>query len=41
MWHVFETLDVHAGIWWRYLEEGDHMEDLYVDGRITLRIYLQ
>ena len=41
MWHVRETLKVHAGFWWRYLIEGDHLEDLSVDGRITLRIYLQ
>jgi hypothetical protein len=34
-------LEVHGVFWWRYLRERDHLEDLGVDGRITLRIYLQ
>jgi len=41
MWHLCETLEVHAGFWCRYLKEGGHLEDLDVDGMITLRIYLQ
>jgi hypothetical protein len=27
------TGDVHAGFWWGDLTEGDHLEDLGVDGR--------
>ena len=41
MWYVCETFELHAGFWWRYLRAGDHSEDPGVDGRITLRIYLQ
>jgi hypothetical protein len=26
--------DVHTGFWWGDLREGDHLEDLDVDGRI-------
>jgi len=40
MWEVCKTFKVHAGFWWRYLREGHHLEDIGVDGRITLRIYL-
>ena len=34
MWHVWGTGDVHTGVWWGDLREGDHFEDLGVDGRI-------
>jgi hypothetical protein len=29
--------EVHTGFWWRNLREGDHLEDLGVDGRIILK----
>jgi hypothetical protein len=32
IWHVWETEEVHMGVWW-----GDHFEDLGVDGRIILK----
>jgi len=28
---------VNRGIWWENLNEGDHLEDRGVDGRIILR----
>jgi hypothetical protein len=37
MWHVWGTGEVHTGSWWGDLSEGDHLEDLRVDGRIILK----
>jgi hypothetical protein len=31
------TGEVHKRFWWEYLTEGDHLEDLGVDGRIILK----
>jgi hypothetical protein len=32
---------VHTGFWWGDLREGDHLEDLDVDGRIILKWILK
>jgi hypothetical protein len=29
--------EVHRGFWWGNLREGDHLEDLGVDGSIVLK----
>jgi hypothetical protein len=29
--------DVHTVLWWGNLRERDHLEDLDIDGRITLK----
>jgi hypothetical protein len=36
MWHVWGRGEVHIKSWWGDLREGDHLEDLSVDGRIIL-----
>jgi hypothetical protein len=33
--------EVHAGVWWRDLREGDHVADPGVDGRIILKLILK
>ena len=37
MLHVWKTGYVHTGFWWADLRERDHLEDLSIDGRITLK----
>ena len=37
MWHVWETGEVHKGLWKGDLGEIDHLEDLGVNGEITLK----
>jgi hypothetical protein len=31
---VGEGRQVHTGFWWRDLSEGDHLENLVIEGRI-------
>jgi hypothetical protein len=37
MWHIWETGELHTGFWWGDLRETDDLEDLGVDGRMTLK----
>jgi hypothetical protein len=37
MLHVWETVEVLAGFQWTDVMERDHLEDLYLSGRITLK----
>jgi hypothetical protein len=34
---VWETGDVYAGFWWEDVRGRDKLEDLAVDGRMTLK----
>jgi hypothetical protein len=38
MLHVYETGQLHTGLWWRNLRERDHLEDPGIDGRIILKL---
>jgi hypothetical protein len=35
---VWETGEKHTGFWWGNLREGNHLEDIGVDGRIILKL---
>jgi hypothetical protein len=37
MWHIWGTGEVDTGFWWGDPREGDHMENLNVDGKIILK----
>jgi len=36
MWHVWDTIEVHAVFWWEGLKERDHLENLGVAGSTVL-----
>ena len=36
-WPVWETGDVHTGIWWENTRERHHLENPGVDGRLILK----
>jgi hypothetical protein len=40
MYHGWGRGDVHAGFWWRYLREEDHLEDPGVEVKIN-EMYLR
>jgi len=41
MWHVWDARYVHIGYWWGGLRKGNHLKDLNVDGRITLKWFFK
>jgi hypothetical protein len=38
VWHVWGRTEIHTGFWWRSLKEGDHLEDLDIDGSMLLKL---
>ena len=34
---VWETGEEYTGFWWGYQREGDHLQDMDLDGRIILK----
>jgi len=34
--HIWGTVKVYTGFWWRNLRERDHLEDAGIDGKIDL-----
>jgi len=41
MWHVWGRKKMHTGLYWVSLKEGDHLEDVRVDGRVILKLILK
>jgi hypothetical protein len=37
MWHIWETVKVHTGLWWGNLRERDDLKHLGIGGRIILK----
>jgi hypothetical protein len=32
---------MHSGFWWENMDEGDHLEDLDIDGKVILKTILK
>jgi hypothetical protein len=41
MQHVWARADALTGFWWGNLNEGDHMEDPSIGGRIILKRHFE
>jgi hypothetical protein len=37
MWHVWGKVEARTGFWWGDLREREHLEDLGVDVRMTVK----
>lgn len=37
MWHIWEVEKLRTGHWWENLKERHNLEELVVDGRITVK----
>jgi hypothetical protein len=37
IWHEWGAGELHTGVWWGDLREGDHLEDLGVGGTVILK----
>ena len=37
MWHEWGIQELRTGFWWGDVMEGDHLEDVGVDGTIILK----
>ena len=38
MWHVWGLGEVHIRFWFGDLSKRDHLEDLVIDGKMTLKL---
>jgi hypothetical protein len=36
MWYIQDKREMHAGFWWQNLQERGHLEDVGIDGILTL-----
>ena len=41
MCYIWGRGEMHTGFWWGRLKEGDHLEDLGLEGRIILKLILK
>jgi len=41
MCYIWGRGEMHTGFWWGRLKEGDHLEDLGIEGRIILKLILK
>ena len=41
VWRVWERREVPTGFWWGNLSMRYHLDDLGLDGRISIKIYLK
>jgi len=37
MWYVWGKREIHTRFWWGNVEERDHLEDIYIDGRRVIK----
>jgi hypothetical protein len=38
---VWRGGEIHKGFWWRYPKKRERLEDLRVDGKLTLKLILK
>jgi len=41
MWYKWSGGEVYIGFWWGNLREREHFEDLGIDGRVILKLFIR